>query len=78
MRYPRAQRAITGVLGDALRRAGVTHAALNRRLGATGHWMGRILSMERDISVAEFMAIAKEFGIRPSTLMARVERRMKG
>ena len=77
MRYPRAQRAIAGVIGDALKEAGETAASINRRLGETGHWMGRILSMERDISVAEFAAVARALGLKPSTLMARVERRLK-
>lgn len=40
--------------------------------------MGRILKHEKAIDVAGFMALAKELGIRPSTLLARVERRLKG
>jgi hypothetical protein len=76
-RFPRTQRAIAGVLEDAGRKAGYDALGLARALGETQHFIRRIWRLERDVSAAEFMAIARKLGIRPSTLMARVERRLK-
>lgn len=75
--YPRAQRAIAGVIEDAIRKAGKTPTGLARDLGKTQHFARLIVKGQRDVTAAEFMAIARQLGVRPSTLMARVERRLK-
>jgi len=76
--FPRTQRAIAGVLEDAIRKAGKTPTSLARDLGRSQHFIRLMVRLGRDVTVAEWMAIAKELGVRPSTLLARVERRLKG
>jgi hypothetical protein len=76
--YPRAQRAIAGVIEDAIRKAGTTPTGLARDMGEQQHFLRRIVKLERDVTVAEFIAIAKQLKISPSTLLERVERRLKG
>lgn len=75
--YPRTQRAIAGVLEDAIRGAGKTPTGLAREMGETQHFIRRMVRLDRDITVAEWIAIAKALGIRPSTLLTRVERRLR-
>jgi transcriptional regulator with XRE-family HTH domain len=77
-RFPKAQLAIAGVIRDARKRAGKSARGLSEALGESQHFVRRIETGERDISTGEFMAIANELGVRPSTLLTRVERRLKG
>lgn len=76
-RYPKAQLAIAGVIRDARKRSGKSARSLSEAMGESQHFVRRIEIGERDVSTAEFMAIAKQLGIRPSTFMVRVERRLK-
>ena len=74
-RFPRAQRAVAAVLAEARRKAGLSTRALSAKLRADHNYIARIESLERHVSAAEFMAIARALGVRPSTLMARAEKR---
>jgi transcriptional regulator with XRE-family HTH domain len=76
-RFPKAQIAIAGVIADARRRAGMSARSFSEALGESQHFIRRIETGERDVSTAEFMAIAKALGVRASTLLTRVERRLR-
>lgn len=75
MRYPKAQRAIVGEIHEIVGKD--RPADVNRRMGRDTHWMGRILKLEKQIGLAEFIALAQEYGVRPSKALARIERRLK-
>jgi plasmid maintenance system antidote protein VapI len=76
-RYPATQRAIVGVLKDAIQRAGETATSVARSLGWPENSIRRVFHLQRDVSAAEFRAIARHLGIRASTLWERIERRLK-
>lgn len=74
-RFPRAQRAIAAVLREARLSAGLSARGLAVKLRVPHNYVARIESLERHVSAAEFMVIAKALGVRPATLMARAEKR---
>ena len=76
-RFPRAQRAIAAVLREARQSAGLSARALAQLLGVPHNYIARIESMERHVSAAEFMVIARTLKVRPATLMARAEKRAR-
>lgn len=74
-RYPRAQRAVVAVLTETRLKAGLSARALALLMKVPHNFIARIESLEKDVTAAEFVAIAKALKVRPSTLMAKVEKR---
>jgi transcriptional regulator with XRE-family HTH domain len=70
-RQPVRQRAITTAIADARKEAGLSQRQVSDRLREASNFMQRIESGERDISVAEFIAIARALGIDPCVLLQR-------
>jgi hypothetical protein len=75
--YPRTQRAIAAVLKDAIKAAGTNPTALARDMGQAQHFARRMVKLERDVTVAEWIAIARKLRVRPSELLDRVEARLR-
>jgi ribosome-binding protein aMBF1 (putative translation factor) len=75
--YPKAQRAIADVIKTEREAQGLSKRGLSERLEEDRNHIRLIESLQRDVSVAEFIAIAQALGKRPSTLLARIERILK-
>lgn len=74
-RYPRGQRAVAAILAEARERAGLSARELARRMKRPHNYIARIESMERHVTVEEFVAIASALEVRAATLMRRIEAR---
>jgi helix-turn-helix protein len=72
--YPARQRAVVAVIRDARREAGLSQRVLSLRLGEHHTFLSRIERLERDVTVAEFVAIAKALELDPLELLRRVLR----
>lgn len=70
-RQPVRQQAIIDAIAVARRDAGLSQRQLSERLRQAINFMQRIESGERDISVAEFITIARAVGIDPCELLRR-------
>lgn len=70
-RQPIRQRAIVDAIASARRDAGLSQRQLSERLRQAINFVQRIESGERDISVAEFIAIARAIDIDPCDLLRR-------
>lgn len=75
--YPKTQRVVAGVLKDAIAEAGETPTSVGRKLRGPDNAVRRVVNLQRDVRLPELFAIAQELGVRPSTLVARMERRLK-
>jgi transcriptional regulator with XRE-family HTH domain len=73
-RFPALQRAIVGVLKSAREKAGLSQRALSRALDEDETFIHTIENMRRDISVAEFIALAEELDLTPAELIGRIRR----
>lgn len=71
-RHPVRQRAIIAAIAGARGEAGLSQRQLSERLKEAVNFMQRIESGERDISVAEFVAIANALDVDPCALLRRV------
>lgn len=74
-RYPRGQRVVAAILAEARERAGLSARELARRMKKPHNYIARIESMERHVTVEEFVAIARALEVRAATLMRRIEAR---
>lgn len=70
-RQPIRQRAIIDAIASARRDAGLSQRQLSERLRQAINFVQRIESGERDISVAEFITIARAIDIDPCDLLRR-------
>lgn len=59
MKFPARQRVIVSVIKEAREAAKLSQRQLSVKLGVPINWIQRIESMERDVKLAEFIAIAK-------------------
>lgn len=74
--YPATQRAIAAVLEDAIEKAGETPTGVARAMGGPENAIRRVLTLGRDISLAETIHLAKLLGVKPARLVERIERRL--
>lgn len=74
VRHPVRQQAIINAISDARREVGISQRQLSERLREAINFIQRIESGERDVSVAEFIAIARAIGIDPCELLRRALR----
>lgn len=70
-RHPVRQRAIISAIAGARREAGLSQRQLSERLREAINFIQRIESGERDIGVAEFVAIARAMDVDPCVLLKR-------
>lgn len=70
-RHPVRQRAIIAAIADARREAGLSQRQLSERLREAINFIQRIESGERDVGVAEFVAIARAMDVDPCMLLKR-------
>jgi transcriptional regulator with XRE-family HTH domain len=73
-KYPARQRAIVATIRSAREEAGLTARALSLKLGEHHSFISRCERLQRDVSVAEFEAIAKACGTDPVALFKRAMR----
>ncbi|HVZ35657.1 MAG TPA: helix-turn-helix transcriptional regulator [Polyangiaceae bacterium] len=73
-KFPARQRAIVAALRTAREEAGLSQRALSAKLRESTTYIHMIEGLRRDVSVAEFMEIAKAVGVAPDELMRRVMR----
>ena len=73
-KYPARQRAIVAAIREARREAGISQRALSVRLGEHHSFLSRVERLERDVTVAELIAIAKELKLDPLELFSRALR----
>lgn len=73
-RQPVQQRAIIDALASARRDASISQRELSTRLRQAINFVQRIESGERDVSVAEFIAIARALEVDPCDLLRRTLR----
>lgn len=67
----RGHRALLAVLVASRREAGLTQAALAKRLGVVPSWVAKVEIGERRLDVVEFTVIARALKISPVTLYER-------
>lgn len=65
-------RALTAILTEARRNAGLTQQVVADRLGKPQSYVAKIERAERRIDVVEFTALAKAMGIDPTALFDEV------
>lgn len=70
-RHPVRQRAIIAAIAGARREAGLSQRQLSERLREAINFIQRIESGERDVGVAEFVAIARAMDVDPCVLLKR-------
>lgn len=73
-KYPARQRAIVAALRQARTDAGMSQRELSVRLGEHHSFISRVERLQRDVTVAELIAIAKELKLDPVELFRRVLR----
>jgi transcriptional regulator with XRE-family HTH domain len=73
-KQPVRQRAIIDAIAGARREAAFSQRQLSERLGEAINFMQRIESGERDVSVAEFIMIARVIDIDACELLRRALR----
>jgi transcriptional regulator with XRE-family HTH domain len=76
-KFPRADRAIAAVIADERKRQGLSARQLAVLMDRPHNYVARIESLQRLPTGGELIHIAKLLGLRASTLLARVERRLK-
>jgi len=65
-------RALTAILTEARRKAGLTQQLVADRLGKPQSYVAKIEGNERRIDVVEFVAFARAMGIDPANLFGEV------
>lgn len=65
------------ILVEAREIAGITQQTLASRLGVQQSMVAKIESRQRNVSLLEFLAIAKALGAAPDELVQRIERAMR-
>jgi transcriptional regulator with XRE-family HTH domain len=73
-KYPARQRAIVAAIREARREAGMSQRELSVRLREHHSFLSRVERLQRDVTVAELIAIAKELKIDPLELFRRALR----
>lgn len=73
-RFPARQRAIVAALRSAREEAGLSQRALAAALGESTTFIHMIEGLRRDVSVAEFIEIAKILKVDPMDLLRRAMR----
>ena len=73
-RFPARQRAIVAALRSAREEAGLSQRALSEAMGESVTFIHLIEHLRRDVSVAEFIEIAKILKIDPLELLRRALR----
>jgi transcriptional regulator with XRE-family HTH domain len=73
-KFPARQRAIVAALRSARTEAGLSQRALAEALGESTTFIHMIEGLRRDVSVAEFMEIARVLGLDPIELLRRALR----
>lgn len=71
-------RALTAILTEARRKAGLTQQVVADRLGKPQSFVAKVEGNERRIDVVEFAALAKAMGIDPATLFSEVIAAIEG
>lgn len=77
LRFPKTARAVAAEIKMAYEAAGYNAQSLSLKLGQPHNYIWRICSLEKLVWAHELPAICKACGITATTLMARVERRLK-
>jgi transcriptional regulator with XRE-family HTH domain len=73
-RQPVRQRAVIDSIASARRESGLSQRELSEQLGEAINFIQRIESGERNVSVVEFISIARVIGVDPCDLLRRALR----
>jgi transcriptional regulator with XRE-family HTH domain len=73
-KQPVRQRAVIDSIASARREAGLSQRELSEQLGEAINFMQRIESGERNVSVVEFISIARAIGMDPCDMLRRALR----
>ena len=73
-KQPVRQRAVIDSIGSARREAGLSQRELSEQLGEAINFIQRIESGERNVSVVEYISIARALGTDPCDMLRRALR----
>lgn len=73
-KQPVRQRAVIDSIASTRREAGLSQRELSEQLGEAINFIQRIESGERNVSVVEFLSIARAIGVDPCDMLRRALR----
>jgi transcriptional regulator with XRE-family HTH domain len=76
-KFPTPHRVVLEVLKEVREEVGLKRDRLSRRLGRSANYIQRKEADTRGMSITSFMHICEGMGVLPSTVMKRIERRLK-
>jgi ribosome-binding protein aMBF1 (putative translation factor) len=75
-RFPHADRVVADAIAQALEKAGLSGRQAAVKMKRAHNYVSRFASGERVPNVSEFIYVARALGIRPATLLERIDRRL--